>query len=152
MTWDVQIRAAQPYDSKTCAVIYAAGRARAFSWVDESRFHLSDYHRDVQGEEVWVAEAGGRVVGFASIWTLDNFLHHLYVAAGYERKGVGSALLEHVCKSLHGCVRLKCVVANRTALDFYRKRGWVEGETGEAALGTYVVLRTPRMVAREASA
>jgi hypothetical protein len=52
---------------------------------------------------------------------------------------------------LNGRVRLKCVVANHLALEFYRKRGWIEGEQGDDRLGTYVVLRTPQLAMHEQS-
>ena len=41
--------------------------------------------------ETWVAEADGRVVGFASLG--DGVLRHLYVHPDAQRRGAGAALL-----------------------------------------------------------
>jgi len=44
--------------------------------------------------EVWVADEGGEVVGFASF--SDDVLGHLYVAPRWQRRGVGQVLLNKV--------------------------------------------------------
>ncbi|QQR68333.1 MAG: GNAT family N-acetyltransferase [Alphaproteobacteria bacterium] len=41
--------------------------------------------------EIWVAEASGRVIGFSELW--HNELLALYVAQGFGKQGIGTALL-----------------------------------------------------------
>ena len=49
---------------------------------------------------IWVAVQNGHRVGFASVWTNDNFLHNLFVDPQYQSTGVGRLLLEQVQKRL----------------------------------------------------
>jgi GNAT superfamily N-acetyltransferase len=42
---------------------------------------------------IWVAAQNGHRLGFASVWTNDNFLHNLFVDPQYQSMGVGHELL-----------------------------------------------------------
>ena len=77
--------------------------------------------------QVWVAEADGRLLGFAAL--LEGELDGLFVEPDLWRSGVGAALIETVthearCKGL-----TLSVIANPAALGFYERCGFtVEGE------------------------
>lgn len=95
-----------------------------------------------EGEEVYVAEIDNQIVGFASVWVADNFLHHLYVLPRMHGQGIGSGLLEY-CGEWYGPLSLKCEVANQVAQRFYRKRGWTTGERGMGEDGVWERLYAP---------
>ncbi|MCL1030278.1 GNAT family N-acetyltransferase [Serratia sp. arafor3] len=54
---------------------------------------MEDFDRSTTGEEIWVAEQDGRLLGFVSIYRAEDFIHHLYVDTQQPPQGVGSALL-----------------------------------------------------------
>ena len=84
---------------------------------------------------VFVAQEGKRLVGFADLWVIPEFLHggmsgymtNLFVREGLRGKGVGQALLAQIVKeaksrkvvALHVPVKPK----NVRAVAFYRKMG-----------------------------
>ncbi|MBI5001538.1 MAG: GNAT family N-acetyltransferase [Euryarchaeota archaeon] len=84
---------------------------------------------------VFVAQDGKRLVGFADLWVIPEFLHggmsgymtNLFVRDGVRGKGVGRALLAQVVReakrrkvvALHVPVKPK----NAKAVAFYRKMG-----------------------------
>jgi ribosomal protein S18 acetylase RimI-like enzyme len=76
---------------------------------------------------VWVAEEGGRVVGFASVW--DTKLTTLYVDPFAQGAGVGTQLLAEAERA--GARELDVFEANGHGRGFYEARGWrLAGEAG----------------------
>jgi ribosomal protein S18 acetylase RimI-like enzyme len=77
-----------------------------------------------------IAETDRKIVGTV-VGGFDGrrgMVYHLAVSDLYRRKGIGEMLmeeLEHRLK-LKGCIRcyLLVTVENRSAMDFYEKRGW----------------------------
>lgn len=119
--------------------LYLNARVSTFTWLDTSHYQLSDFNRDTEGERVLVAIAGGEVVGFISIWEPDNFIHHLYIADGYQGQGIGKLLLEEA-KSLHSSLSLKCMVENQNAVGFYQSNGFVCARRDSDSLGDYYLM------------
>lgn len=78
------------------------------------------------GDEVWVAEAGGEVVGYARF--TRTWLDDLYVDPDHAGRGVGTALLELVKARLPRGFGLWVFVVNEPARAFYADRGLVERE------------------------
>jgi GNAT superfamily N-acetyltransferase len=73
------------------------------------------------GQEVWVADEDGRVVGFAA---LDgDVLAHLYVNPAAQGRGVGDALLAKAKERRSGGLRLWVFQRNEQARRFYERRG-----------------------------
>lgn len=104
-------------------------------------FQFKDFAVDTEGERVIVADRGGDIVGFASVWTEGSFLHNLFVERNAQGVGIGRQLL-HACleMGLKKPARLKCVVKNRTACEFYERMGWRnESTSDEGPLGPYHV-------------
>jgi GNAT superfamily N-acetyltransferase len=76
---------------------------------------------------VWVAEEGGRVVGFASV--VGAKLTTLYVDPFAQGAGVGTALLAEAERA--GARELEVFEANGHGRRFYEARGWrLDGESG----------------------
>jgi len=92
----------------------------------------------------YVAEEDGAVVGFAS-WAESGGtteLEDLFVDPGYMRRGIATALVNHIADLLRerGVERLE-VTANPDALGFYRAAGFTACGLAETEFGT-----APRMV------
>ena len=89
--------------------------------------HSLDEDRDfftrvvLPSNEVWVAEAGGRVVGFIAF--AGGKVNHLYVAPPHQGRGVGSALLALARRS-NSSLQLWAFQANAEAIAFYERRGF----------------------------
>jgi len=121
----VTVRLARATDDRRCAEIFLASRRAAFHWQPAAPFDLEDYRRSVVDEEVWVAEVGEQVVGFASIYHPAAFIQNLFVDPGWQHHGVGTLLLERARAHLSHPARLRCLAANRGARAFYERNGWV---------------------------
>ena len=134
------IRLAIPRDHAVCAQIFLRSRIAGFHWILSSRFDLGDFEPSILDEELWVAEREGRIVGFASIFLEEDFLHNLFVDPDVQRAGVGSLLLEKFIQRTKRPSLLKCLSANHAALAFYQKHGWEKMERGEEEFGQYWLL------------
>ena len=135
---DLVIRPYQPHDSDACARIYVEARRDAFFWCDPARFRPRDFFADSVDEALYVAESGGAVAGFMSLWTSGHFIHLLFVDPACFRQGIGSRLLDHAVALLSPWAWLKCQQQNERALAFYRSRGWILGSTGDNEIGPWV--------------
>lgn len=130
------VRPASAADHAALAHLYLASRRHAFHWLPADACALADFEAATAGEEILVAERAGEPLGFASVWLPDSFLHHLFVAPGHLRQGIGRALLDACATLPGGCTTLKCLVRNAEALRFYAAQGWraeAEGGTGDDA-------------------
>lgn len=77
-------------------------------------WRLEDFDAATADEQLWVAECDGQPVGFAAVWTADNFLHHLFVDPDWQGKHIGSALLAQVERTFTASGTLKCLMENKT--------------------------------------
>lgn len=77
--------------------------------------------------EVWVAEAGGRVVGFAAL--SGAWLDHLYVDPGHQDAGIGSELLGRAVEA--GARDLRVFAQNEAAARLYERHGFTVAERGD---------------------
>jgi ribosomal protein S18 acetylase RimI-like enzyme len=119
--------------------IYLECRKKTFHWMPLESFSLCDFEEDTEGEWVLVAEERSRILGFSSVWTYDNFLHHLYIRPSDQGRGIGKLLLAS-CLSQKLCkpARLKCIVKNTKACEFYESLGWIiESTTENSPMGPY---------------
>ena len=130
-------------DLAACVEIYYRTRSETFTWLPRACFRRSDFLADTFDEELFVAEVGGKVAGFAGVYAPDDFLHHLYVAREYQGRGVASTLLQYLLNRSGGRLRLKCLCKNERALAFYRRQGLREGDCGWDAFGQWVMLHGP---------
>ena len=121
------------------AKIYFESRIATFSFMDTATYSLTDFAKDTDGEEVWVAVEQGVVVGFVSIWKPDNFIHHLFVSPKNLKRGIGVRLLNHA-KKLSNNLSLKCLVQNTNATEFYISQGFLIQETVDKGTESYHVM------------
>lgn len=136
----IQIRPANDSDATTLQELFQRFVQEA-EWLPESEKVDPDFAKSSQGEMVFVAENSAcEIVGLISVWEPDRFVHTLYVSANHQRKGIGTKLLESLDRWLPRPWQLKCVIANQTAIAFYRMHGWkpIEASTGEH--GPYFLL------------
>jgi GNAT superfamily N-acetyltransferase len=77
-------------------------------------------------DDVWVAEVGGEVVGYARFTA--TWLDDLYVVPGHAGNGIGSALLDLVKSLRPGGFQLWVFEMNAPARAFYARHGLVERE------------------------
>jgi len=79
-----------------------------------------------------VAEREGRLVGFLhyDCGATEPELHRIYVEPALKRQGIGSALLRELHRRLppRSSYVLMVVAANRAAVSFYERHGFVEAE------------------------
>ena len=129
LTPGLEIRRAEPSDLPACAALYVRVLTDTFTWMPPERHSEADFLRAAQEEDVYVAIANGRIVGLASVYAPQTFLHSLYVT---ERGlGIGKTLLDHVIAEMGGALQLKCQAANARAQAFYRREGFRQVEAGQ---------------------
>ena len=105
---------------------------------------LAEFRAETVGEVVLVAMSPAeQVLGFTGLQLSGSFVHHLYVDPRFHRCGVGRALLAAAVRIAGGRATLKCQQGNPDALAFYRRLGWTDGETGDSAIGPWVLMRSP---------
>lgn len=91
------------------------------------RLHTDDETRAwirtimIPGHQTWIAEVGGRIIGFASV--AGTLLGHLYVRPDAQGRGVGTALLEIVKRECPGGFELWVFQKNEGARRFYERHG-----------------------------
>jgi ribosomal protein S18 acetylase RimI-like enzyme len=86
---------------------------------DDLRFFRDTVVRD---HELWVAVAGGALLGLLAI--AGDRVGHLYVEPAAQGRGVGTALLAHARALSPDGLRLFTHVRNARARAFYERRGF----------------------------
>lgn len=118
-------RPARPGDAEAVADVFLAAKA--------GMTYLPELHTEAQtrawirdlvlpGLEVWVAEADGRVVGFAAL--SEEFLEHIYVHPEAQGRGIGTTLLALSKKRRPGGLRLWVFQENAGARRLYERHGF----------------------------
>ena len=95
-------------------------------------FEPSDTKERASWDHAVVAEAGGRLVGFAAIqymaWNLRAVIWHLYVAPDYRGHGIGTRLLDALDTFARDagarCLWLETQNVNVPAVRFYLRSGF----------------------------
>jgi len=119
--------------------IFLESRQKTFHWLDTSDYNLHDFDHQTEGEFVLVAVLDDEVVGFISLWMPNNFIHHLYIDEKHQHQKIGSKLLEEAINTMNSPITLKCLRNNTKAIDFYKKKGFIETEKGQSAQGEYIL-------------
>ncbi|HET6563266.1 MAG TPA: GNAT family N-acetyltransferase [Marmoricola sp.] len=129
---DLTLRPAGPDDVPAIAQVFLGARAAAVPAMPphvhtDEEVHAYHHERLAAGEELWVAEAAGEVVGYAHV--TGGWLDALYVAPGRQGQGIGTAMLD-LAKSLRPeGFALWVFVSNKPARRFYRRHGLIELES-----------------------
>jgi len=125
----MRIRPAEPGDTEAVGDVFLAALA-GMTYLPElyTEAETRTFIRDVllPNNEVWVAEEGGRVIGFAGLG--DDALRHLWVQPGAQNRGVGTALLALVKERRPSGLRLWVFQKNVGARRFYERHGFTLAE------------------------
>jgi GNAT superfamily N-acetyltransferase len=139
MAEGLEIREAEPGDAPSIAEIHLAARREAMPWLhpahtdDETR----DYFARVIGDRPsawWVARSKDKTVGYMLID--GEAVGHLYVRPGWQRRGIGLALLTKAKALSPGRLELWTFQRNADARAFYEAQGFraaasTDGRNGE---------------------
>jgi ribosomal protein S18 acetylase RimI-like enzyme len=126
--------------------LFLQSRLSTFTWSNASKFELSDFDIQTKDEVIYVALSDEQVIGFVSVWAIDNFVHHLYVDERFFNQKVGTLLLKTVIEKFGLPIRLKCDENNSKAISFYSKRGFLEIGRGESETGKYLLLELNKII------
>lgn len=135
------IRAFEENDRQQLQTLYLHTRRSAWPWLDSRAWQAEDFDKATQNEQIWIIEDDGELLGFASVWVADNFLHNLYVAQKHQGKQAGHALLAKVQAEFTGTGELKCLVKNQSAIEFYQRHGWRIESRGDSENGEYFLMQ-----------
>ena len=129
------IRAAAARDAGDIAEVHTVAMREAMPYLphlhsdEETRAWVAEVV--LPRQEVWVAEAGGRVVGVTSLE--GEMVQQLYILPGYQGIGIGSALLALAKPRRPGGLRLYAFQRNTRARTFYEHRGFVAIAFGDGS-------------------
>lgn len=120
-----RVRAARAADAEALVALWRRSVEGAYDFLAPGA--LAEIEGQVRAglaaaPELWLAEAGGRPVGF--LGCDGSHVSMLFVAPDWFRRGVGSRLLEHA-RGLHGPLRVEVNEDYPGGLAFYRARGFV---------------------------
>ncbi|MGI4856051.1 MAG: GNAT family N-acetyltransferase [Janthinobacterium lividum] len=134
------VRDAVATDRLTLQQIFLSGRRQLDT---QGMLTLDQFDEQTRGERVLIAEeTPAAPVGFVSVYMADHFIHHLYVAPGHQRRGVGLALLHALPGWQRVRYQLKCLSLNTSALTFYTSCGFLPIASGSSANGEYLLLES----------
>ena len=136
---DLVLRPAAAGDLAAVAEVLLASRAAAAATLAMPPLpHPAEHTRAAtlaldldDGRELWLAERGGAVVGFAEL--KGAWLDDLYVHPAHVRTGVGAALLACVTSLRPDGFGLWCFASNAPARAFYAAAGCVELESTDGS-------------------
>lgn len=131
MPTEVTLRPGSAADLPAVAEVHLAARRAAVPHMPPGVHPDDDVRRwvaswDLTTHDVWLAEAGDELLGFATL--TQTWLESLYVAPTAQRSGVGSALLEVAKAQRPGGFGLWVFESNVPARTFYARHGLVELE------------------------
>jgi GrpB-like predicted nucleotidyltransferase (UPF0157 family)/GNAT superfamily N-acetyltransferase len=135
------IRKATSGDTDQLEILFQITRKKAFFYHPKNTFQIGDYVKSTEGENVWVADDSGIIVGFVSTWPADNFIHNLFVHPDFQEKGIGKKLLAVAEDSLKHPMTLKVDMGNLKACRFYESCGWQQVSVHEDAKDPYILYR-----------
>jgi putative acetyltransferase len=122
---DIILRRARAAESDAVAVLFRLSLRSAMPFLadrhtaDEDRAFFRD--RVFPACDVWVAERNGELAGMCAFRI--GWIDHLYVHPGYQRTGIGAALLRKA-KDANDRLELWAFQRNENALRFYESQGF----------------------------
>jgi ribosomal protein S18 acetylase RimI-like enzyme len=142
----IKIRKAVSDDIPQLERLFLEVRQATFTWENPNKFKLEDFRKSTKGETIFLAENDDeQIIGFISVWEHDcpAFIHHLFVSKAHQRQGIGRLLIDSISASIQLPYRLKCLVKNKNALNFYIKNNWSIVDKGFSEEGDYLLLELP---------
>jgi len=123
------IREYRDEDFEAVTRLWRTARELAFPDFQRGKGHTfeedCEYFKDVilQNNDLWVAEADGRVAGFLAI--AGDFVDQLFVVPDFQRRGIGKLLLDHAKRLSPEHLFLYTFQVNINGRAFYEKNGFV---------------------------
>jgi uncharacterized protein len=139
-SWQVRIRKARPEEAALLSALALESKAHwgySADALEKWRTELTITAEDILQHPTYVAEAGGRAIGFYMLQgtTPLQTLEHLWVQPRVLRRGVGTRLINHaLALAGEGGVRSFSVVADPYAAGFYERHGGVRTASVAAPL------------------
>jgi ribosomal protein S18 acetylase RimI-like enzyme len=125
MTVGLTLRPVEPTDGQAVGDVFLAALA-GMTYLPElyTEDETRTFIRDVllPKNEVWVAEADGRVIGFVGLW--GNYVSHLWVHPDHQNHGVGTALLALAKERRPRGLRLQVYQQNIGARRLYERHAF----------------------------
>ena len=125
----MKIRPAEPGDTESVGDVFLAALA-GMTYLPElyTEAETRTFIRDglLPNNEVWVAEQGGRVIGFVGLG--EDVLRHLWVEPEAQNRGVGTALLALAKERRPSGLRLSVFQKNVGARRLYERHGFTLAE------------------------
>lgn len=126
MSSPLKIRRYIPADRDATLAIWLEASRVGHGFLGEAELQkqkalVRDHYLDAS--ETWLALDGDTPLGFIGL--LDAFIGGLFVAPTAHGRGIGRQLVEHAA-TLKGALEVEVYAANREALGFYARCGFVE--------------------------
>ncbi len=124
----IAIRPYRAADFDAVTVLWRRSREEAFPDFQRTKGHTFEedcaYFRDVilPNNQVWVAEEDGRLAGFMAMHA--DFIDQLYVDPDIQRRGIGTAFLDHARQLSPSTLHLFTFQSNANGRAFYEKNGF----------------------------
>lgn len=131
----ISIRQATVEDAPGIAALFTATRRTSLSFLPT--LHTADEDLAFFGQcvlptcEVWVAEDGGRIVGFLAL--KEARVEHLYVLPGYQRRGIAGRLMALAKERSPSGLTLWVFQKNEAGRTFYAAHGFVPARFTDGA-------------------
>ncbi|WP_192246365.1 GNAT family N-acetyltransferase [Mesorhizobium silamurunense] len=144
---DIILRSARRSEAGAIAKVMRASLS-SFEWMPVVHTPEEDFAfiRDIvlPGQQVAVAEAGERIVGFIAV--SGDWVEQLYLDPAWTGQGIGSRLLMEATAGLPS-IKLHCFQANTGARRFYELHGFRaeafgDGTTNEEGLPDILYVRS----------
>ena len=135
------IRKCTDSDLKSLFTVYQQARSEKF-FKEQAKADFQSFKSILEDEEQYCALIGDQITAFISVYPPQSFVHHLYVLPVFQRKGIGSELINYIRKVYESPLSLKCEKGNKPAIQFYKRMGWEIFNTGSEIDGTEYILLT----------
>lgn len=129
------LRRAEPADAEAIAAVHTLSMRTAMPWLPE--LHTDEEARAwvreqlLPHQEVWVAEAEGRIVGMAALG--GEMLQQLYIHPDFQGRGMGDALFRKATERYPAGFTFYAFQRNTPARSFYEARGCVAVAFGDGS-------------------
>ena len=128
------IREYRSDDFDAVTILWRISREKSLPEFQREKGHFfyedRDYFRDhiLKDNQVWVVESGQQPVALMAM--NKDFIDHLYIHPGYQRRGIGKALLNFARERSPDHLWLYTLQINVSARAFYEKNGFVAEKFG----------------------